>query len=168
MDHAETETQPHYVGTPGQNFCIWCVANWPMYRAMGGACELLNIAPLALRHDGPITVSAVLPDHIKNPLGSVHGGVSAMLLDEVGGLATCCLVGFRHLRGTRRLDLSFLKRANPGPVIVRAEVIKQDDSSVTVEIEVVQNDVSIARAEGIYALHPPGQTRNPDRARASA
>ena len=157
------EEEVRTAGNYGPLFCEWCIDNWSRYTARGGPCKVLAIVPIALRHDGPVEVGAEMPISLCNLMGSVHGGASSMLLDEVGGLATCCRVGLRYLRGTRRLDVTFLKPITPGPVIARATVIGFDNSTVTVSSEVLQAGQPVARASAKYAVHPLGSVKVPRR-----
>ena len=164
----EQRAEPVNAGTSGAHFCEWCLDNWSLYEKMGGACTLLSIAPIHLRPDGPVEVAAAMPLDLCNALGSVHGGALSMLLDEVGGLAVCCSLGFRYLRGTRDLHVTFLKRAKVGPVVARATVSRPEPTAAIVEAEITQGDLTIATARGSYAVYAPGEAKLPghDRVRA--
>lgn len=150
-------------GMSGTAFCDWCLHHWPVYESLGGPCSLLSIKPSALSGAGVAEVEAAFPRSLCNPLGGVHGGASSMLLDEVGGLAVCCALGFRYLRGTTRIEVTFLKRAAPGPVTARASVSRQDELHMRAEAEIVQGGEVIARAHGLYRVHAPGTAPRPAR-----
>lgn len=148
-------------GTSGRHFCEWCRDHWNVYEGTGGVCGLLSLKPVALSEEGAAELSAVLPAGLCNPLGGVHGGVTSMLLDEVGGLAVCCALGFRYLRGTSQIEVTFLKRGVPGPAVARARVRREDDVHMIAEAEVSQGDQIIARARGVYRVFAPGTAPRP-------
>ncbi len=151
-------------GTDGSLFCEWCVEHWALYTATGGACRLLNISPIALRNGGLVEIAAEMPESLCNPFGSVHGGAISMLLDEVGGIATCCHAGLRYLRGTRNLNVEFIKRVVPGAIVATARVKAREGTVVTVKAELLQLGQIVARADAIYAVYPPGSVKMPARA----
>jgi uncharacterized protein (TIGR00369 family) len=110
--------------------------------------------------EGNIEGELILEDYHKQPLGILHGGVTATLADTVAGYAAITLVPQEFNVVTAELKISYL---NPGlgPIIrARGWVLKQGKNLNFCEAEVFSINAAgeqllIAKASAIMAtLHP--------------
>jgi uncharacterized protein (TIGR00369 family) len=102
----------------------------------------LDFAEFLVLGEGAIAVTLVPAEHHLNPLGTVHGGVLAALLDTAAG----CAVHTTLPAGTgyTSLDLStrFLRPVTPATGLVRAEgrVLSRGSRTATAEARLVDAD----------------------------
>lgn len=86
--------------------------------------------------EGDITVDYVVRPEMCNPVGSVHGGMLALMVDEVIGMATFSLQN-EFLYTTVNLSLDYLSNAKSGDTITtRAYVIRKGKSIINMAAEI--------------------------------
>lgn len=87
-------------------------------------------------------------DEMLNPLGIVHGGVYAAMMDHVAGTAACS-------RGstcrTVNYDLHYLAPAQPGLLRCRAEIVRMGQQIVVMQVW-VEDAQGVRCAEGCYTF----------------
>ena len=87
-------------------------------------------------------------DGMLNPLGIVHGGVYAAMMDHVAGTAACS-------RGstcrTVNYDLHYLAPAQPGLLRCRAESVRMGQQIVVMQVW-VEDAQGVRCAEGCYTF----------------
>ena len=87
-------------------------------------------------------------DGMLNPLGIVHGGVYAAMMDHVAGTAACS-------RGstcrTVNCDLHYLAPAQPGLLRCRAESVRMGQQIVVMQVW-VEDAQGVRCAEGCYTF----------------
>ena len=98
--------------------------------------------------DGCAQGEADLTDAHLNPLGIVHGGVYAAMMDHVAGTAACS-------RGstcrTVNYDLHYLAPAQPGLLRCRAESVRMGQQIVVMQVW-VEDAQGVRCAEGCYTF----------------
>ena len=89
--------------------------------------------------EGAARCSMEIHEQLKNPIGSVHGGVLYSLADTAAGCAAISYDG--HRMTTVDGSLHFLRAAIAVPrIFARAEVIKKGKRLVTVRVEILDLD----------------------------
>lgn len=74
--------------------------------------------------EGKVSMEYVVRDDMLNPLGSMHGGIMSLLIDEVMGAAVFSL-GLKEFYTNINLSLDFVRSAKKGEVIiVKASPVK--------------------------------------------
>ena len=95
-----------------------------------------------------VTAGPRAGDGMLNPLGIVHGGVYAAMMDHVAGTAACS-------RGstcrTVNYDLHYLAPAQPGLLRCRAESVRMGQQIVVMQVW-VEDAQGVRCAEGCYTF----------------
>ena len=124
-----------------------------------------EIAPIA-QHFGMTVVSFAagevvfegVPDRTHyNPIGTVHGGFAATLLDSACGTAVHTTLRPGQAYTSLEIKVSFLRpmTADTGPVRVRGRVVKSGARAKFVEAELRDStDVLLATATSTCAIFP--------------
>ncbi|HMQ53853.1 MAG TPA: PaaI family thioesterase [Anaerolineae bacterium] len=82
---------------------------------------------------GKLTVDFLVREEMTNPIGGLHGGAVAAMLDEALGTAVFSL-GTPHFYATVNLCIDFLGTAQLGETVtVQTEVVRQGSNIVNVE-----------------------------------
>jgi uncharacterized protein (TIGR00369 family) len=82
---------------------------------------------------GKVTVDFLIREEMTNPIGGLHGGAVAAMLDEALGTAVFSL-GNAHFYATVNLSIDYLDTAYLGETVtVRARVVRQGKNIVNVE-----------------------------------
>ncbi|WP_370289404.1 PaaI family thioesterase [Nocardioides sp.] len=89
----------------------------------------------------PSYAEVVLGAAYEGPPGMVHGGVSALLLDQIMGETAS---GFRRLTMTGTLTLRYRSPLPLGPVRLEARIVREDGRKVTVEATIGPHDPAAA------------------------
>ncbi len=87
-----------------------------------------------------------------NPLGTVHGGVLATLVDTAMGAAVRSSTGDADVPATSQLTVTYLRPGRPGVLTVTAEVRKQGEHLTVCEADVEQGGKSLVHAVATFAL----------------
>lgn len=96
----------------------------------------------------------VLGAAYEGPPGMVHGGVSALLLDQIMGETAS---GFRRLTMTGTLTLRYRSPLPLGPVRLEARIAREDGRKVTVEATIGPRDPDAAPGTpGVVAVEATG------------
>lgn len=128
-----------------------------MYAPVRGAANPIA-PPLTLVRDSATTMSAraTLGRRYEGPPGCVHGGISALLLDEMlGACAIACGAGGM----TVKLDLTYRAPVPIGvPIIVRARLVSVDGRKTAVVGSITAVDAPehpLVEAEGLWVAPRP-------------
>ena len=112
--------------------------------------EVVSVAP------GACTVRLNATERHLRP-GDTVSGPCLFTLADIGGYA-CVLahVGREALAVTTNLNITFMRKAGPGPVEGRTRLLKLGKSLAMFDIELVagEDQAIIAHATGTYALPP--------------
>lgn len=104
-------------------------------------CRAMNMRILDVEH-GMVSFSATPGDGYLNPLGVVHGGFMATMLDSALGCSahTLCPAGFAST--SIDLKVNFVRSVTPdtGRLIARAEVVHPGRQIATVEGKLVDEN----------------------------
>lgn len=120
-------------------------------RSHGGPfSQLIGINYLTLR-DGKCTASLQVRQHLLNPLGIAHGGVTFALADSTCGGAALSALGTPTLV-TQDLQIRYHGPARMGEIVAAAEVVHLGKRTITVQCRVTQEDVLIASVTGTFAI----------------
>jgi uncharacterized protein (TIGR00369 family) len=87
-----------------------------------------------------------------NPVGSVHGGVLATLVDTAMGSAVRSSTGERDVPATSQLTVTYLRPAGPGALLVTAAVRKQGEHLTVCEADVEQDGRALVHAVATFAV----------------
>ncbi len=128
----------------GSDFVAWCGTSWNEYVKLGGVCEFLQMHPVAMNQAGSAIIEVKIPESLWNPMGMLHGGATALVLDEVGGLAVSCLVHFAFLRSTVEAKVTYFSRLRPGTLIARGKVVHRSGNLVFTESEMLTESGEVA------------------------
>ncbi|OYQ35201.1 hypothetical protein CHU95_08180 [Niveispirillum lacus] len=109
----------------------------------------MTLLPDAVDH-GSVTFEGEPGDHVLNPLGTVHGGFAATLLDSAMGCAVHTLLPAGAGYGTVDLKVSFLRPIlrHAGVVRVEGKVINAGRTLMLAEGRVVGRDDGKLYAHG--------------------
>ena len=103
--------------------------------------------------DGSVTARLDAADDHLNPLGTVHGGAIATLVDVAMGEAVATQRDHKGAPATIEMKVTYLEPAQPGPLEAVAQVRRRGKRVTVVEAEVLQGDEVIALA---LATFTPG------------
>lgn len=101
--------------------------------------------------DGKCKASLEVRQHLLNPLGIAHGGVTYSLADSACGGAALSALGAPRLV-TQDLQIRYHGPARMGELIAEAEVIHLGSRTITVQCRITQKDVLIASVNGTFAI----------------
>jgi len=86
--------------------------------------------------EGNITVEYTVRPEMCNPVGTIHGGMLALMIDEVIGIATFSLQT-EFIYTTVNLSLDYLSNGRKGDVITtKATVVRKGKSIINVSAEI--------------------------------
>lgn len=105
--------------------------------------------------DGKVDVALDVQPHHLNLVGTLHGGMLAILADTATGLAyrTVLEPGTTHL--TSSLALTFLSAGHPGRVVARGRVIKRGRRFGYAEADLTdEGGTLLARATATFTVLP--------------
>ncbi len=105
--------------------------------------------------EGDITVDYLVRPEMCNPVGTVHGGMLALMIDEVIGMTTFSLQN-EFLYTTVNLSLDYLYNARSGDTIAtRARVVRKGKNIINLEAEITDKSGKIlVRATSNMARTP--------------
>ncbi|MFZ0546065.1 MAG: PaaI family thioesterase [Candidatus Promineifilaceae bacterium] len=101
--------------------------------------------------DGKCKASLQVRQHLLNPLGIAHGGVTYSLADSTCGAAALSALGAPRLV-TQDLQIRYHGPARMGEIISEAEVIHLGKRTITVQCRITQSDILIASVNGTFAI----------------
>ncbi len=105
------------------------------------AATLLGREILAIDAEGQeVRLRYLARPEFANRHGAVQGGFLAAMLDSAAGIALISLLPAETTAVTTRLDVAFLKPANPGPLLACARIVSRDDRSAAVHAELTDHD----------------------------
>ena len=116
----------------------------------GPFSHLIGINYLTLG-DGKCKASLQVRQHLLNPLGIAHGGVTFALADSTCGGAALSALGTPSLV-TQDLQIRYHGPARMGELIAEAEVVHLGKRTITVQCQVTQNEILIASVTGTFAI----------------
>jgi uncharacterized protein (TIGR00369 family) len=92
--------------------------------------------------EGRVVVSGTPGEHLYNPIGSVHGGVAATLLDSAMGCAVQTTLPAGTGYTTLELKVNFVRglTAQSGPVRCEGEVVHRGGTVATAEGRIWEQD----------------------------
>lgn len=116
----------------------------------GPYARLIGINYLAIG-DGKCTASLQIRQHLLNPLGIAHGGVTFSLADSTCGGAAMSALGRPGLV-TQDLQIRYHGPARMGEITAEAEVIHLGKRTITVKCQITQDETLIASVTGTFAI----------------
>jgi len=121
----------------------------PLYEAYGFSLQSVG--------DGAATLAVVPHDWIYNPLGTVHGGLLATIIDSATGIAVQSQLPLGQLSNTVQLHVDFIRgiTAASGPLECRARVAKPGRQIAIADAELVGADGTVyGRGSGTFMIFP--------------
>jgi len=111
--------------------------------------------------EGRVVFEGFPGDHLLNPLGGIHGGFAATLLDSVMGCAVHSTLAAGQGYGTVELKVNYVRglTADSGPVRAEGKVIHAGRTIATAEGRLVGRDDGKLYAHGTTTcmIHPLGR-----------
>lgn len=117
----------------------------------------LDFERISLVQEGTVELTLVPGEHHLNPLGTVHGGVIAAMLDTVAGCAVHSVLPAGTGYTTLDLHTRFLRAITPATGRVRAEgtVVSRGSRTATAEARLVdESDRLLATATSTCLVFP--------------
>lgn len=97
---------------------------------------------------GELEFSYVVREEMTNPMGIIHGGTTAAIIDDAIGAAVFSL-GVSNVYTTVSLSVDYFSRAQVGDkIIAKTSVVKQGKQIINAECEVWHADKSRMIAKG--------------------
>ncbi|MEW6737401.1 MAG: PaaI family thioesterase [Acidobacteriota bacterium] len=86
---------------------------------------------------GSFTVEYIVREDMTNPLGILHGGISALIIDDLIGMTVYAL-GRETIFVSINLTVDFLGKARLGDkIIARSRVVRQGNQIINIECEIL-------------------------------
>lgn len=104
--------------------------------------------------DGRCTASLEVKQHLLNPHGIAHGGVTFSLADSACGGAALSAVGEPRFL-TQDMQIRYHGPARPGRIAAEAEVIHHGQRTITTQCQVEQAGILIATVTATFAILTP-------------
>jgi acyl-CoA thioesterase len=101
--------------------------------------------------DGRCVASLEIKQHLLNPHGIAHGGVTYSLADSACGGAAVSALGAQRVV-TQDMQIRYHGPARPGTIVAVAEVLHLGKRTITTSCLVTQNDIRIASITGTFAI----------------
>ncbi|PIF00512.1 MAG: thioesterase [Maribacter sp.] len=97
---------------------------------------------------GELEFSYLVREEMTNPMGMVHGGTTAAIIDDAIG-ATIFSLGVTHIYTTVSLSVDYFSRANANDTIIaKTKVVKRGKQIINTECEVWNADKTRMIAKG--------------------
>ncbi len=129
MDNPRIEFLKSHIGKPIENFPS-PLGNW------------LNGTLISV-HEEEIVISFKIRKEMTNPLGILHGGAAAAIMDDVMGASVFAL-NKDYIYVTVNLTVDFLDSAKEGEIIyAKTKVIRNGKTLINVECQIQNNDGKI-------------------------
>lgn len=106
--------------------------------------------------DGQCTASLQVKQHLLNPHGIAHGGVTFSLADSACGGAALSALGEPRIL-TQDMQIRYHGPARLGKIVASAEVIHRGQRTITVQCAVIQAEVLIASVTATFAILTPSE-----------
>jgi len=98
--------------------------------------------------EGELEYSYVIREEMTNPIGIIHGGATAAIIDDAIG-ATVFSLGNTYIYTTVNLNVDYFGRANTGETIfARTKIVKKGKQIINAECEVWNADKTRMIAKG--------------------
>lgn len=101
--------------------------------------------------DGQCTASLDVKEHLLNPLGIAHGGVTFSLADSACGGAALSALGAPRIV-TQDMQIRYHGPVRPGEITAQAEVVHLGSRTITTHCRVVQNEILVATVSATFAI----------------
>lgn len=101
--------------------------------------------------DGQCSASLEVKEHLLNPLGIAHGGVTFSLADSACGGAALSAIGAPRIV-TQDLQIRYHGPVRPGELIAQAEVVHFGTRTITTQCRVTQLEVLVATVSATFAI----------------
>jgi acyl-CoA thioesterase len=105
---------------------------------------------------GRCTASLQVKQHLLNPHGIAHGGVTFSLADSVCGGAALSTLGEPRIL-TQDMQIRYHGPARTGTITASAQVIHHGQRTITVQGKVRQNAILIASMTATFAILAPAE-----------
>lgn len=128
----------------------------PMYDTVGIRLEEVS--------DGRSVFSFTPAEYLYNPLGTIHGGLPAILIDSATGVAVQSQIEPGVTTATIRLSIDFIRpmQAETGPLSCVAEVVKPGRQTAIADARLVGPDGKMyARGAATFMMTPVDPDRPP-------
>jgi uncharacterized protein (TIGR00369 family) len=121
----------------------WIVMDGPEDRCFG--CGQSNPDGMRMRFrrtgESAVEASYEVPDRYNGAAGVVHGGIQAVLLDEVMGVAAHVTVGDRSPNVTAEFNLRYRRPVPTNtPLLVRGWLVRREEPNLFLEAEICDAD----------------------------
>jgi acyl-coenzyme A thioesterase 13 len=117
------------------------------FSKLGGWDKALDHLELIEVHDGRAKARIAVTDAVKNPMGKLHGGAAATLVDTVGTIAIISKDRDSRPGVSTDLNVSFFAPGE-GVVIVEATVLKSGRTLSFVSVDIRREHDNVLVAQG--------------------
>lgn len=101
--------------------------------------------------DGQCSASLEVKEHLLNPLGIAHGGVTFSLADSACGGAALSAIGAPRIV-TQDMQIRYHGPVRPGDIFAQAEVVHFGTRTITTLCRVTQTEVLVATISATFAI----------------
>lgn len=132
-----------------------------MIRANAAATGLPQFLGVQFREFQPGYLRAEMPVRAEliTPMGTLHGGVMAALVDHVLGCVLYPLMQPGQWAATTEFKLNYLAAVKGGTLVAESRVVAMTKRTAVVQVEVKNDDKLAALAQGtLLIVDPPGKT----------
>jgi len=126
----------------------------PRFDGANGLTDYLGLRIVEVT-PGRATAEVEVRPELLQAFGAVHGGVVAVMVDQVLGAAVFPLVPRGTWPATLEFKLNYLAAVREGTIRATGEVIAMRQRTAVVQVEVTNDDRPVALAQGTLSLHPP-------------
>ncbi|GIW45420.1 MAG: putative phenylacetic acid degradation-related protein [Candidatus Binatia bacterium] len=120
--------------------------------------QFLEFQPGYLRAEMPVRPELI------TPMGSLHGGVMAALIDHVLGCVLYPLMKPGQWAATTEFKLNYLAAVRGGRLVAESRVLAMTRRTAVVQVEVKNDETLAALAQGtLLIVDPPAQGDKPSK-----
>ena len=135
-------------------------AFWQVVRGERPRCPMEELLHWQFDHydetSGLLRVSFLLDDRFTNPIGTIHGGAIAAMLDNTIGPVIVAQLPPHHFAPTLELKTSFLRAARPGRFVGEGRVLKLGKTVAFAEARLLDHEqqlIATASATAVISGH---------------
>jgi len=112
--------------------------------------------------DGSSRCYLEVNENLLNRHGTLHGGITYVVADTAMGAALYTCLYEDELCATINCQIIYVKPAKRGMITCNSRVINRGKMLGMVESEIIQNDVTVAKAFGTYSIFKSDQYKDKD------
>lgn len=115
--------------------------------------QTLDVGP------GRMRAAVKVRDELKNPFGSLHGGVLSALVDHVLGAVLYPVISPGSWAATTEFKLNLVKPVRAGDLIAESRIVALGRRSAVVVVEAINDGRLVGLAQGTVTIMPADEQR---------